>query len=793
MKRGILVTVVLAFFFSGGGTAFAAEDKALILVDDPPSTSLSPSSQHTLANLLGHFDLPYEIRQVDAYARGDMDRYRVTFYLGSAWDRELPAAFLDDAMVTDSRVVWMNFNLWRLGWSDYRQAFEQRFGFNHLEVLSGAFNKVTFAGRTYSRTQDTFSRVEILDTSKAKAVAQVTNGTKAYPYIVQSGNFYFVADDPLAEVTEDSSYMVFCEALHDMTGIPHATSHRALVRIEDIDPTEDPARVRAIADYLSSEGVPFSLAVIPRFSDPLGAWGAPMTRDLNDNPELVSALNYAIAKGGTVVMHGFTHQYGSVANPYNGVTGPDSEFYIQRLDESGGVTDVSPVPEDSTAWVQGRIDSGVEILSRAGFAKPRFWVTPHYLASELDYQVFSGNFGFLYQRFANAHFPYVINRSVYGAAVIPENLGYIDPGTVTPQTLINRADKNLAVRDGFASFFFHSEVSLSYLKTTVKGIKDKGYTFVDVRSLMVTDKLAPVVAYTAPGGILDRPDATISASFTDTEPSSGIDPASARVSIDGAAPLTCAVTGDSISCPVTGVGDGSHSALVSVSDYVGNTGTSTGAFSVDTQAPAVTAISPGGTIHSAEAAIEASLADAVSGIDTASLAVQLDGLPLSCDLDNGHLSCKATGLANGNHSVSISVADRAGNRAATGHSFAVYVCLGQKPALALAASRAYWSSYADYTARTLAVDFSIRHSGSPDALSIAVTESANSDGVMLRQTADSAVDVPAGGSATMTLRYGVPAGVSSFRTYIDITARDVCGNLFVYPATNEGAGSNTVD
>ena len=41
----------------------------------------------------------------------------------------------------------------------------------------------------------------------------------------------------------------------------------------------------------------------------------------------VSALKYMQSKGGTIIEHGYTHQYSNVANPYDGVTGDDAEFF----------------------------------------------------------------------------------------------------------------------------------------------------------------------------------------------------------------------------------------------------------------------------------------------------------------------------------------------------------------------------------------------------------------------------------------------------------------------------------
>lgn len=472
-----------AFLLGMNGSSLAADNSALIIVDEQSSPDVILSSETTLANLLGHFDIPYEIKTVDTYQKGDVDNYRMTFYIGNSWDRTLPTVFLDDVMVTNSRVVWINWNLWKLGW-DRKEAFEARFGIRFNVVApTNDFTKVTYKNKTLFRSQDNYSRVAILDGAKAKAMAYITGGGRKYPYIVQSANFYFVADNPLIQTAENSPYLAFADALHEMVGIDHATSHRALVRIEDIDYLEDPARIRAIANYLSSQNVPFALGVTPRFADPFGAWGPPQTLDISDNPELVSALNYAVSKGGTIVMHGFTHQYDGFANPYNGVTGLDSEFYIQQIDSFGNIYNISPVPEDSTEWVQGRIDSGLDIFAKAGLPRPLIWETPHYLASDLDHQVFSSNFSISYDRFANTYFPFVINRSIYGSKVIPENLGYLSPGLTTPSMLISRADKNLVIRDGFASFFYHSEVDISYLKTTVRGLKNKGYTFVDVKSL----------------------------------------------------------------------------------------------------------------------------------------------------------------------------------------------------------------------------------------------------------------------------------------------------------------------
>ena len=44
-------------------------------------------------------------------------------------------------------------------------------------------------------------------------------------------------------------------------------------------------------------------------------------------------------------MHGYTHQYGNVANPYDGVSANDFEFYTAHVDATNNVIYDGPVAE----------------------------------------------------------------------------------------------------------------------------------------------------------------------------------------------------------------------------------------------------------------------------------------------------------------------------------------------------------------------------------------------------------------------------------------------------------------
>src|SRR5665811_879884 len=180
LKKVIISISIIAFFFlSMCGVANAASDKALIIVDEQYTPGISSSSQNTLENLLGHFDLSYDIKTIVEYNQGDVDSYGVTFYLGTTFDNTLPTEFLEDVLASNSRIVWINYNIWKLGW-DYQDQFESRCGFRfNQEVSTDDFTDAVYAGRTFSRSQDNFGQASILNSSKAQTLATITNGTKS--------------------------------------------------------------------------------------------------------------------------------------------------------------------------------------------------------------------------------------------------------------------------------------------------------------------------------------------------------------------------------------------------------------------------------------------------------------------------------------------------------------------------------------------------------------------------------------------------------------------------------------
>jgi uncharacterized protein YdaL len=268
---------------------------------------------------------------------------------------------------------------------------------------------------------------------------------------------------------------------------------------------------------LASKAIPFGFGVSPYYRDPLGNGGngTPVFQRLNQSPAVVDGLKYLLSKGGRLVEHGYTHQWDGGINPYNEVTGDDFEFYRVTENTDHTLNYIGPLPGDSVTWAAGRIHASNQEFAKVSIPTARLFEFPHYAGSAADYQAVAASrltpgqaqftarwerslyFSNLltggtlnYSRIFGQMFPYVVNQDIYGMRVLPENLGSIELvrffifPTRFPADIVNAASKNLVVRDGFASFYYHPDfVDVSYLQETVEGILNLGYIFVDPASV----------------------------------------------------------------------------------------------------------------------------------------------------------------------------------------------------------------------------------------------------------------------------------------------------------------------
>jgi uncharacterized protein YdaL len=515
--------------------AQTAQPTSLVLYDAPDGTAqqkLGLAYAIMLRNLLGHFKAKVDLVPVQQYAAGMIQAHDASFYLGAYYANPLPQALLVEAASTSKPFVWFKYNIWDLtGDPSYNFSAQRGFTFTALRGMNatpstsnpnpGFFDTVLYKNLQFVKYYSWDSNTNVINADPDVGVTTVTDPARAQsvvtirdtvtgeqiPYAMRSGNFWYIADIPFSYIGPRDRYLVFADLLHDMVAIAHPVSHRAMVRLEDMSAQTDPNYVKRLTDTLRNRKIRFSMGTTPHYTDPLGVYnnGVPETIPLSQASGLRSALNYGLARGGEIVLHGYTHQYDSTRNPYTAATGDDYEFW--------NINTNAPVAEDSSAWASGRVQSAITELRGSGYTATA-WETPHYRSSAVDSRAIATLFPTTYQRvvyftadqpnfsasvgadyLAGQLYPYPISEDFYGQRVLPENCGNIeyDLSAIDPtsnvvytwQDVYTNAQYALAVRDGFASFFFHPFLldpslnvpALSDFQSLVDGITKLGYTW----------------------------------------------------------------------------------------------------------------------------------------------------------------------------------------------------------------------------------------------------------------------------------------------------------------------------
>lgn len=485
-----------------GGAATAGT--TLVLYDDGgPWGELGELYAIAAGNLASRFG-SWSAKPIRLYQAGDMASFQAVVYVGSTYDEPVPVAFLDDVLAGTRPVIWIFDNIWQL--ANRAPAFAATYGFDPWYFDTGSVAEVRYKGVALQRYAPNAAGIMVhsaLDPAKATVLATAVRGDgSTFPWAVRSGNLTYVGENPFAYIFERDRYLIFCDLLFDALAPQTAERHRALARIEDVSAADDPAKLRKLADVLRGLRVPFSVAVIPVYTDPLGYYtgGAPETLRLSQEAAFADALRYMVSRGGTLVLHGYTHQFERLINPYCAVSGDDFEFWLAHVDAADYVVWDGPVPGDSAAYASGRVAAGLAEFRTAGIPAPTIFEFPHYAGSAVDARTISSLLPTAYHRgvyfrgaltgagddatrYIGQFFPYPV-RDVYGFKVLPEDMGSYEPVPYNnnparlPADMIAAARAASVVRDGVASFYFHPYHPTSVLREIVRGVRGAGYTFV---------------------------------------------------------------------------------------------------------------------------------------------------------------------------------------------------------------------------------------------------------------------------------------------------------------------------
>ena len=293
-------------------------------------------------------------------------------------------------------------------------------------------------------------------------ISSVTDGTNSFPYIYRNNKIHFITAFSVVEPL----YYIFSDYLYDVFNVEGSYDGEIFVRIEDVHAYKDGNRLREIADYLYEQKVPFMIALIPVYSN-----GENEGDSIKDNKDFSMTVKYMVDRGGSIILHGYTHQY------FGHESGEGFEFWDGDKSKQ--------VSHDIDKWVEDRVTKGILDCVSSGIY-PLAFEAPHYAISQKGYgelkKYFSTYVG-QYQNndyfFSTVTYPFVIKNSNEFNILITENLGYIEAGNEenSVKNILNEAEALKIVRDFKGGFFFHSDIDIKYLKQTIKELKKRKFSF----------------------------------------------------------------------------------------------------------------------------------------------------------------------------------------------------------------------------------------------------------------------------------------------------------------------------
>jgi uncharacterized protein YdaL len=232
------------------------------------------------ANLASHFG-SWTAMPVASYQTGQLKQYTAAIYIGSTYDEPLPTAFLDDVYGTTTPVIWAYDNIWQL--TNRYPNFYSVYGWSWSGFDTSSVAEVDYPLPPSTRATQKLKRYAanaagIMNYSAIAAGTTVLancvrSDGSTFPWALRStgpngGTLTYIGENPLVYLTEGDRYLAFCDLLFDALAATAPAQRRALLRLEDIDPTFDPNTLKTVADWLKSQNVPFGFQIIPYYLHP---------------------------------------------------------------------------------------------------------------------------------------------------------------------------------------------------------------------------------------------------------------------------------------------------------------------------------------------------------------------------------------------------------------------------------------------------------------------------------------------------------------------------------------------
>ena len=495
------VTILIFFkviLLAIGGRTVKAMEEDIVKINPDTNVLVVYSTEHwevdeniRLLDLsIGHFSNNTEYINVHNLEQSDLEDKTHLFYYGHIKE-ELPPTFSEAISSFDGPIMAISYNTEQLG---------EKYSF------MGVGEEKTITKIDYLRDQEKSKEISpntvfetVLD-EDTEVLVQGDGEEGTFPLIMRNGENYYLAADSF-----DRPYSgYFSQTLNIFFDVGPTDITPAYIRLEDVHPLSDPKRLQAVAEELAKRDIPYMIAVIPVYTDP----DSGRRYHFENQREVLKVLKYMQDNGGSVVLHGYTHQFRDsetgegfefwdVENQMPIYHGPEDKV-IQRSEDDFESKEkyeayMSTNKEYERRYIEERLTRGVQELANYGLF-PLAFEAPHYTLSQHGYEVASNFFstyvGQVQLSDENWEImdttPYASRPTILnGMLLLPETIGYVQPEADDPvNDMMESADFYQVTDGGMIGGFYHPYLGLEGLQEVLDEMeKIENIEWIDLKEM----------------------------------------------------------------------------------------------------------------------------------------------------------------------------------------------------------------------------------------------------------------------------------------------------------------------
>ncbi|MBB6443958.1 DUF2334 domain-containing protein [Bacillus benzoevorans] len=462
--------------------------------------------------LIGHFTKDITFISSDTVEKEDLKDVTHLFYFGEI-DVQLPAAkFLNLFDDYSGQFVAIGYNSEQLSskFSFVNQSYEAE-----INLLYPVDKKQKMVDL---KSQNILG-IEPSEGTKVLLEGKQVELNRFYPIMVQNENQYYYAFDGL--YLENS--IPFGNILYQVFKATPSGSHPGYIRLEDVHPLVDPKPLKEIAQILKEKNIPYMVAVIPTYTNP----DTGKESRFSDSPELLKVLKQIQKDGGSIVLHGYTHQFRSsetgegfefwdVENNTPIYSSADKKFQMRKENDFASKEDyfsyINELQKFETKYIETKVTKGIEELSQYGLY-PIAYEAPHYTMSQNGYKIVSKHFSTYVGQVQLSDTDWqVMNTTpnitspsfLHGMRLLPETMGFYEPNKpLTILEMVNKAALIGTAEEGMYAAFYHPYLGVDGFKKVIAEMeKMPDISWIDLKQMdnrVITENIG---IYTENGEII---------------------------------------------------------------------------------------------------------------------------------------------------------------------------------------------------------------------------------------------------------------------------------------------------